>query len=127
MLTRGYSGSRAYCQSKLAQIMFTIDLAEELGAPASRSTRCIPRPTWTPRWCARPASRPWSSVEEGAEAILNLATSRALEGRSGRYFNGRREARAEAQAYDPEARRRLRALSMELTGYPEAAASTARQ
>jgi NAD(P)-dependent dehydrogenase (short-subunit alcohol dehydrogenase family) len=30
MLTRGYSGSRAYCQSKLAQIMFTIDLADEL-------------------------------------------------------------------------------------------------
>ena len=30
MLTRGFSGSRAYCQSKLAQIMFTIDLAREL-------------------------------------------------------------------------------------------------
>ena len=32
MLTRGYSGVRAYCQSKLAQILFTIDLAEELKA-----------------------------------------------------------------------------------------------
>jgi NAD(P)-dependent dehydrogenase (short-subunit alcohol dehydrogenase family) len=30
MLTRGYSGVRAYCQSKLAQILFTVDLAEEL-------------------------------------------------------------------------------------------------
>jgi NAD(P)-dependent dehydrogenase (short-subunit alcohol dehydrogenase family) len=30
MLTRGYSGARAYCQSKLAQIMFTIDLGAEL-------------------------------------------------------------------------------------------------
>jgi NAD(P)-dependent dehydrogenase (short-subunit alcohol dehydrogenase family) len=30
MLTRGYSGMRAYCQSKLAQVMFTIDLAAEL-------------------------------------------------------------------------------------------------
>ena len=30
MITRGYSGSRAYAQSKLAQIMFTIDLAREL-------------------------------------------------------------------------------------------------
>jgi NAD(P)-dependent dehydrogenase (short-subunit alcohol dehydrogenase family) len=30
MLTRGYSGARAYCQSKLAQIMFTIDLAASL-------------------------------------------------------------------------------------------------
>ena len=30
MLTRGYSGVRAYCQSKLAQILFTLDLAKEL-------------------------------------------------------------------------------------------------
>jgi hypothetical protein len=30
MLIRGYSGARAYCQSKLAQVMFTIDLADEL-------------------------------------------------------------------------------------------------
>src|SRR5213079_869911 len=30
MLTRGYSGARAYCQSKLAQIMFTIDLGAAL-------------------------------------------------------------------------------------------------
>src|SRR5262249_50559244 len=30
MLTRGYSGSRAYRQSKLAQILFTVDLAREL-------------------------------------------------------------------------------------------------
>ena len=30
MLTHGYSGTRAYCQSKLAQIMFTVDLAREL-------------------------------------------------------------------------------------------------
>jgi hypothetical protein len=40
---------------------------------------------------------PWSSVEEGAEAIRNLATSPALEGRSGLYFNGQREARADGQ------------------------------
>jgi NAD(P)-dependent dehydrogenase (short-subunit alcohol dehydrogenase family) len=32
MLTRGYDGRRAYCQSKLAQVMFTFDLAQELAA-----------------------------------------------------------------------------------------------
>ena len=31
MLERPYSGVQAYCQSKLAQVMFTFDLAEELG------------------------------------------------------------------------------------------------
>lgn len=60
--------------------------------------------------------KPWSTVEEGAGAILNLATSPALEGRSGLYFDGLREARANAQAYDATARRTLRDLSLDLTG-----------
>ena len=59
---------------------------------------------------------PVSTVEEGAKAILNLAASPALAGRTGLYFNGLREARAHSQAHDAEARRRLRALSLELTG-----------
>ncbi len=59
---------------------------------------------------------PVSTVEQGAQAILNLAMSPALEGRSGLYFNGLREARAHSQAYDAEARHRLWALSLELTG-----------
>ena len=45
MITRNYSGSRAYAQSKLSQIMFTIDLAGGVeGKPASPSIRCIRRP-----------------------------------------------------------------------------------
>jgi hypothetical protein len=59
---------------------------------------------------------PVSTVEQGAEAILNLAVGADLEGRSGLYFNGLREVRADRQAYDREARSRLRALSLELTG-----------
>ena len=57
-----------------------------------------------------------STVEEGARAILNLATSPAVEGQTGLYFNGLHEAKAQAQAYDPDARRQLEALSLELTG-----------
>ena len=62
---------------------------------------------------------PISTVEEGADAILNLAVSPALEGRTGLYFNGQREARADAQAYDADARRQLRKLSVRLTGLGE--------
>src|SRR5262249_44623798 len=40
MLTRGYSGSRAYAQSKLAQIMFTFDLARELD-PETLTANCL--------------------------------------------------------------------------------------
>ena len=59
---------------------------------------------------------PISTVEQGAEAIMQLAVSPALEGRSGLYFNVLREQRADAQAYDAAARARLRDLSRRLTG-----------
>ncbi|HMK78182.1 MAG TPA: SDR family NAD(P)-dependent oxidoreductase [Xanthobacteraceae bacterium] len=116
MLTRGYSGSRAYCQSKLAQIMFTIDLARELEASGVTVNALHPATYMNTTMVRRAGVTPISTVEEGAEAIHNLAAAPALEGRSGLYFNGLREARADRQAYDAAARARLRALSLELTG-----------
>jgi hypothetical protein len=59
---------------------------------------------------------PISTVEEGGAAILHLATGDDMEGRSGLFFNGMNEQRANAQAYDAEARRKLRGLSLKLTG-----------
>src|SRR5665213_2628657 len=121
MLTRGYSGARAYCQSKLAQILFTIDLAHELEG-SGVTVNCLHPATYMNTTMVRRAgAKPWSTVEEGAEAILNLAFSPALEGRNGLYFNGLREAQADRQAYEAEARQRLRALSLEMTGVSKAA------
>jgi NAD(P)-dependent dehydrogenase (short-subunit alcohol dehydrogenase family) len=119
MLERGYGGVRAYCQSKLAQILSTIDLAARL-----ENTRVIvnslhPASYMNTTMVRDAGVEPWSTVEEGAEAILNLATSPALEGRSGLYFDGLREARANAQAYDAAARQKLRELSLALTGLTE--------
>jgi NAD(P)-dependent dehydrogenase (short-subunit alcohol dehydrogenase family) len=116
MLRRGYSGSRAYCQSKLAQIMFTIDLAEELRGSGVTVNALHPATFMNTTMVRQAGVAPRSSVEEGALAILNLATSPALEGQAGLYFNGQREARAGPQAYDAKARGRLRAISLELTG-----------
>src|SRR5215475_11209067 len=118
MLTRGYSGSRAYCQSKLAQIMFTVDLARELEGTGVIVNALHPATYMNTTMVRRAGVTPVSTVEEGAEAILNLAAGPTLEGRSGLYFNGLREARADRQAYDTQARARLRALSLELTGLP---------
>ena len=59
---------------------------------------------------------PMTTVEEGADAILKQAIAPQMEGRSGLFFNGQREAQADAQAYDAEARRMLKALSLELAG-----------
>ena len=119
MLTRGYSGSRAYCQSKLAQILFTIDLAAELEGSGVTVNALHPATYMNTTMVRRAGVTPISTVEEGAEAILNLAAGPALAGRSGLYFNGLREARADRQAYDTDARSRLRALSLELTGLRE--------
>jgi NAD(P)-dependent dehydrogenase (short-subunit alcohol dehydrogenase family) len=116
MLTKGYTGTRAYAQSKLAQIMFTIDLAGELEGAGVTVNALHPATYMNTTMVRRAGVTPISSVEEGAEAILNLAAAPALAGRSGLYFNGLREARADRQAYDADARARLRALSLELTG-----------
>jgi hypothetical protein len=59
---------------------------------------------------------PVSTVEEGGEAILNLAVSEKLDTTSGEFYNGLRPSRANPQAYDNRARERLRMLSMGLTG-----------
>ena len=116
MLTRGYNGARAYCQSKLAQVMFTFDLATKLAGTGITATCLHPATYMDTTMVRRAGVTPVSTVEQGAEAILHLAMSPALEGRSGLYFNGLREARAHSQAYDAEARHRLWALSLELTG-----------
>ena len=116
MLTNGYSGMRAYRQSKLAQIMFTIDLAQELGGSGVTVNTLHPATFMNTTMVRQSGVTPISSVEEGADAILKLAVSPDVEGQSGLYFNGQREARADAQAYDAKARRQLKALSLELTG-----------
>jgi NAD(P)-dependent dehydrogenase (short-subunit alcohol dehydrogenase family) len=115
MLTRSYSGSRAYAQSKLAQIMFTFDLAREL-EPATATANCLHPATYMATTMVRQSGvTPISTVEEGAEAILNLAVADELAGRSGEFYNGLRPSKPNPQAYDAMARARLRALSLQLT------------
>jgi NAD(P)-dependent dehydrogenase (short-subunit alcohol dehydrogenase family) len=116
MLTRHYSGLAAYCQSKLAQILFTIDLAEELKGSSVIVNALHPSTYMNTTMVRRAGVSPMSKVETGAEAILQLAVSPRIEGKSGLYFNVMNEARANPQAYDAEARRKLRKLSLELTG-----------
>jgi NAD(P)-dependent dehydrogenase (short-subunit alcohol dehydrogenase family) len=114
MLERGYDGWRAYGQSKLAQIIFTFELAERLD-PAEVTVNALhPASLMNTKMVLESFGSPWTTVEEGAETTLRLATSPDLDGVTGRYFDGLREARANGQAYQPEARRRLWDLSNEL-------------
>jgi NAD(P)-dependent dehydrogenase (short-subunit alcohol dehydrogenase family) len=78
MLTRGYSGTRAYCQSKLAQIMFTIDLGAALEGTGVTVTCLHPGNLHGHKHCAAGRGEAIEQVEEGARAILNLATTTRL-------------------------------------------------
>jgi len=126
MLTRDYSGMRAYRQSKLAQILFSIDLAAEL-AGGGVTVNALHPATFMDTKMVREFGTPMSTVEEGAEAILKLAVAPELEGRSGLYFNGKEEARANEQAYDAQARAKLKARSLELAGLSTRKSAPARR
>lgn len=123
---RRYSGWKAYAQSKLANILFTVELARRLegtgvtvnalhpgfvssnfatGTPLSRLGMRLLRPfTITP--------------EKGAETSIYLATSPEVEGVTGRYFVRKRVVEPAPAATDPAAARRLWQVSAELTGLP---------
>jgi NAD(P)-dependent dehydrogenase (short-subunit alcohol dehydrogenase family) len=120
MITRGYNGSRAYAQSKLSQIMFTIDLAEELKASNVTVNSLHPATYMNTTMVRAGGATPMSTVEQGGAAILHLVTGDDMAGRSGLFFNGLQEANANPQAYDAAARQRLRTLSLELAGLPAA-------
>jgi NAD(P)-dependent dehydrogenase (short-subunit alcohol dehydrogenase family) len=116
MLERAYDGVQAYCQSKLAQVMLTFDLAEEL-RDAGVTVNCLHPASYMPTKIVMHArGSAVSTLEEGRDATMRLAADAALDGVTGRYFNGQSEARAHPQAYDPDARRRLRELSQRLVG-----------
>ena len=110
MLTRDYDGMRAYRQSKLAQIMDTFDLAEELRA-AGVTVNALHPATFMPTKVS--PAKPVSTIAQGVAATLRVIKE---ETGTGRYFNGLEESRAHDQAYDAAARSRLRVVSRELTG-----------
>jgi NAD(P)-dependent dehydrogenase (short-subunit alcohol dehydrogenase family) len=113
MLERGYEGYRAYAQSKLAQIMFTFELAER--RPDLVVNGLHPATLMDTKMARQTFGTTRSTVAEGVEATARLVE---LEDVSGRYFDGLRQARADRMAYDRGARRRLWDVSIELTSAP---------
>jgi NAD(P)-dependent dehydrogenase (short-subunit alcohol dehydrogenase family) len=116
MMERSYNPGDAYRRSKLAQIMFTIDLAAELDPAKVTVNSLHPARSMNTARVINGGFQPLSTVEEGAEATMQVAVSPELAGRTGLYFNGLNEASANAQAYDAAARAQLRQLSFALTG-----------
>jgi NAD(P)-dependent dehydrogenase (short-subunit alcohol dehydrogenase family) len=121
MLEDSYSGVQAYCQAKLALVMLTFDLAEELEG-SGVTANCLHPGTYMPTNMVRRAGvDPVTPLEDGVKATMRLITSPELDGVNGHYFDGTSESAPHPQAEDPEARRQLRELSAELTGIQAAA------
>ncbi len=113
MLERGYTSGRAYGQSKLAQVLFTIDLAGELKGKGIVVQALHPATYMDTTMVRSNGTTPTSTVEEGADAVMNAIATREP---SGSYFVGMRLRAPHPQAADAEARRQLRELSRKLTG-----------
>ena len=114
MIENNFSGGRAYAQSKLAQVMFTFDLHEELEGTGVMVNSLHPATYMPTGMVARAGVRPRATIGEGADAVMQLIISTEIE--PGQFFRGLLPARANDQAYDRDARARLKRLSEELTG-----------
>jgi len=118
MLQKDYDSGTAYAQSKLAQVLFTVSLSEQLDPARVTANALHPATMMNTPMVIGNGIQPRSSVEDGANAVMKLAVGTALAGRTGLYFNQMNEARANAQAYDAAARKKLWALSVALTEKP---------
>jgi NAD(P)-dependent dehydrogenase (short-subunit alcohol dehydrogenase family) len=112
--TRNFSGQFAYGQSKLAQVMFTFDLAREL-EPMKVSVNAVhPASQMDTEMVRGVGNMPRTTVDEGARSVLNLVE--AANPGTGQFYDQLQPGRADPQAYDEAAREKLRNLSRTLTG-----------
>jgi len=114
MMKNGYQTMSAYSQSKLAQILYTITLAEKLDPARVTVNSLHPATMMDTPMVVESGRRAMSSVEDGAAAVMQLAVGKSVAGRTGLYFNQMNEARANQQAYDAGARQKLWDLSVQL-------------
>jgi NAD(P)-dependent dehydrogenase (short-subunit alcohol dehydrogenase family) len=119
MIEHGYSGARAYSQSKLAQITSGFELASRLPAEEVTVNSLHPATYMPTKIVLQQAGHSIDTLETGVDAVVRLATAPELAGVTGRFYDRRAESEADPQAYDEDARRRLWALSLELTGAPD--------
>ncbi len=122
----GYSGGRAYGQSKLANVMFTYELARRLAGSGITATVLHPGVVRT-RFAAEDPSTAWrvllplvrpflTSPEKGAATSVYLASSPDVAAVTGQYFVRCAPRRSSPASYDEAAAARLWKISETLVG-----------
>jgi retinol dehydrogenase-14 len=123
---QSYSGSRAYSQSKLANVLFTYELARRLPASAVTANALHPGVVNTSFGAGDPGGvqrlfvpfvRPFLKTPvQGADTSIHLASSPDLEQVGGRYFANSKPKRSSKASYDEAAAARLWQVSAKLVG-----------
>jgi retinol dehydrogenase 14 len=121
---RSYSGARAYNQSKLANVLFTYELARRLHGtdimantlhPGVVSTSFGAEDPSRTQQLLVPILRPFmKSAERGAATSVHVAAARDLQGVTGRYFTNSRARESSPQSYERETAARLWQTTTEL-------------
>jgi NAD(P)-dependent dehydrogenase (short-subunit alcohol dehydrogenase family) len=110
-----FSPYGAYAASKLANVLFTVELAERLAGAGVTANALHPGVVDT-KLLRKGFDIPGDSVEDGASTSVYLAVSPVVAGVTGRYFMNRREIRLSPSAVDKRSRTQLWAISEQLTG-----------
>jgi NAD(P)-dependent dehydrogenase (short-subunit alcohol dehydrogenase family) len=124
---KGYTGAKAYSQSKLATVLFTYELARRLQGSGVTANCLHPGVVGTNLgsgvsgvfgFVVRAMTPLMKSPEKGAETSIYLASSPEVEASSGGYFAKKAQARSSDVSYDERIARRLWEVSAELTMLP---------
>ncbi len=126
---RNYGFMRAYGRSKLANIMFTYELARRLDGTGVTANALHPGAVATnfgsnnAVWYARPILALFrlfaTTAEKGAETSIYLASSPEVEGVTGQYFANKKSVSSSKASYEEEAARGLWRISEDMTGLSE--------
>lgn len=114
-LEKRYDSFDSYAKSKLAQIIYGFELAEKVKDKNITVNSLHPATLMDTNMVQEFFGRTSSTVEEGAAAVEYVAFAEETKDVTGVYFNQQQPAKANAQAYDMEARKKLWQLSEELT------------
>jgi NAD(P)-dependent dehydrogenase (short-subunit alcohol dehydrogenase family) len=130
-LEHGYSSYKAYSQSKLAQVLFTHELANRLqgtGVTVNAVHPGVVRTKWADEGGLLGIGirllRPFMlSPEGGAATPLYVAVSPELEGVTGKFFSKKKDTKSSKESYDDAEAKRLWDVSMQLSGLEPQAVS----
>lgn len=111
-LDKAYDGYHAYARSKTALIMYTLDLAERLKDKNVMVNAVHPASLMNTKMVLKDWGYTLSTVEQGAEAVENLIAPSV----TGTYFDGKKQGKVISQAYDLEARKKLKEFTWGVIG-----------